>query len=414
MVLVLGSSCVVTGCSRHHAEIPEKEATNVIAGQATASNVVDSEEFTGRTDAILNVQIKSRVTGYLLKRNFQDGDEVHKGDVLYEIDPRPYQTAFNAAESRVKQAQAHRTRLEADFHRATNLFQKGTIGRQEFDLASSNYSEALGSLKASTAQLDTASQFLDFTKIRAPMDGQLSRTLIDPGNLILQETTILNDIVVADKLYVNFDINEESMKRVRSLIQQGRVGSENGKEVAVDVGTSVDFDRYEEASKRLRDLKDQGRPATEAEKKLPREFPYKGVVNFTENKLDAATGTLRVRGILDNQRPWILSPGLFVRVRLPIGEPHPALLIREDSIGSEQGRNFVYIIDRDNEVEYRPVELGALYGGLRVIVSGLKPNEWFIDDADSIRRVRPGAKVASKKPSAKEEAGKLPTKTASR
>jgi membrane fusion protein, multidrug efflux system len=357
----------LSGCQEPKVEALARDATNVVIAQPTVSKVTDYEEFTGHTDAILSVQVKSRVTGYLLKKNFLDGDETHEGDVLYEIDDRPYKTALDSAESSVARGGAHLKRIQADFRRASNLFQRATIGKQEFDLMSSNFAEAQAALDAAKAARDIARLNMEFTKIRAPMSGQLSRTLVDPGNLVRQDVTILNDIGMADKLYVYFDLNEDSMQRVRGLIDQGEVGTAAGKEVPVLVGLS-DED----------------------------EFPYKGLVNFSENKLDAATGTLRVRGIIDNPRPWVLSPGLFVRVRLPIGAPHPALLVRDEAVGSDQGRSFLYLVDRNDEVEYRPVEVGALYSGSRLIRKGLGQDERIIVDPESLRRVRPGAKVAPK------------------
>ena len=434
-VLLVWGSLGLVGCEKVTPATLPKIPTEVVITDATVRQVNDYEEFTGRTDAILSVQITARVTGYLDKKDFQDGQEVHEGDILYEIDDRPYKTMLVRAESMVAQGEAHRARLEAEYRRAANLFQRATIGKQEFDLISSNFAEAEAQLGASKAQLEVARLNMSFTKVRAPMDGQLSRTLVDPGNLIRQDDTILNDIVWTDKLYVYFDLNEDAIRRVQGLFDQGRVESGTGKEVPVQVGLSDE------------DV-----------------FPYKGVVNFSENKLDAATGTLRVRGIIDNPRPWtlsldlaericpwifapglaararswlmgpspiarlrawvttpdlesklgsrILSPGLFVRVRLPIGAPHPAVLIRDEAVSSDQGRSFVYVIDPDDMVEYRPVETGVTHEGFREIRKGLKAGERVIGDANGIQRVRPGSKVAPRTTPPKSSPPKSPSKTA--
>jgi multidrug efflux system membrane fusion protein len=395
--LLLVVSCV--GCNRLAPEPLRSPLTEVVVAHPTVREVTDYEEFTGHTDAILSVQIRARVTGYLDKKDFLDGQEVKEGDILYEIDDRPYKAALERAEAQVAQGEAHRGRLDADYKRAYNLFRRAAIGKQEFDMISSNYAEAAAALNASKAQLDNARLNMGFTKVRAPMTGQLSRTLVDPGNLIRQEETVLNDIVSVDKLYVYFDVSADAMERVSSLIEQGRVGGKDSKEVPVEVGTSVDSDRYEDAMKNLRDLREQKKSATEAERLVPLEFPYKGLVNFSENKLDAATGTLRVRGVIVNPTPPVLTPGLFVRVRLPIGDPHPALLIPEDAIGSDQGRSFVYVITPSDEVEYRPVTTGAVFNGvggskLRAIKQGIEVSERFIQDSEALRRVRPGSKVA--------------------
>ena len=383
VILLVSGSVGHVGCEQARTATVPRERTEVVIGSPTVREVTDYEEFTGHTDAILSVQIRARVTGYLEKKDFEDGQEVHEGDILYEIDDRPYRATLERAEATVAQGEAHRARLEADYRRAANLFERAAIGKQEFDLISSNFAEAEAELGASKAQLDIARLNMSFTKVRAPMAGQLSRTLVDPGNLIRQDDTILNDIVSADKLYVYFDLNEQAMQRVSSLIDQGRVESGPSKEVPVLVGLSDD-----------------------------EEFPYKGVVNFSENKLDAATGTLRVRGIIDNPRPWVLSPGLFVRVRLPIGAPHPALLVRDEAISSDQGRSFVYVVDQDDAVVYRPVELGPTFQGLREIKNGLKADERIVVDGDGVRRIRPGVKVAPRLVPAKPAPGPSPAKTA--
>ena len=383
VILLVSGSVGHVGCEQARTATVPRERTEVVIGSPTVREVTDYEEFTGHTDAILSVQIRARVTGYLVKKDFEDGQEVHEGDILYEIDDRPYKTTLERAEAMVAQGEAHRARLEADYRRAANLFERAAIGKQEFDLISSNFAEAEAELGASKAQLDIARLNMSFTKVRAPMAGQLSRTLVDPGNLIRQDDTILNDIVSADKLYVYFDLNEQAMQRVHSLIDQGRVESGPSKEVPVLVGLSDE-----------------------------EEFPYKGVVNFSENKLDAATGTLRVRGIIDNPRPWVLSPGLFVRVRLPIGAPHPALLVRDESISSDQGRSFVYVVDQDDAVVYRPVEIGPTFQGLREIKNGLEADERIVVDGDGVRRIRPGVKVAPRLVPAKPAPGPSPAKTA--
>jgi multidrug efflux pump subunit AcrA (membrane-fusion protein) len=461
---------VGVGCDQSAPEAPKVDPTDVRVAIPTPRSVTDYEEFTGHTDAFRSVEIKARVTGYLVKKDFLDGQEVNKDDILYEIDDRPYKAALDSAEATAAQAEAHRNRLEKDYKRASNLFQRAAIGKQEFDLISSNFAEAEAQLGASRAQLENAQLNMSFTKVRAPMAGQLSRTLLDPGNLVRQDSTILNDIVSTDKLYAYFDISVDAMDRVSKVIEQGRVGGKDNKEVPVLVGTTVDADRYEDAMGRVRDdaneirkLEEQKKKASQDaeaktkklvedvearmkrlaadeetrrqvaedleagkkkiatelealrkklelaietgrkklaadEKLVPPEFPCQGLVDFSENKLDAATGTLRVRGEIKNTEPNAILPGLFVRIRLPFGEPREELLIPEDSIGSDQGRAFLYVVTSKDEVEYRPIEVGALFPGeagtkMRVLRKGIEAGERFIQDSDTIRRLRPGARV---------------------
>jgi RND family efflux transporter MFP subunit len=402
----VGLALTVQGCGEPvRSETVASPATDVMVSQPTVEEVTDYEEFTGHTDAIKSVTIMSRATGYLISKHFKDGDDVKEGDLLYEIDDRTYRAALEGAQSSLLQAEAHFNRLDADFRRAKNLFQGANIGKQEFDLTSSNYAEAKAAVGVAKASLETASQNISYTKIHAPMSGTISRTLVDPGNLIRQEVTILNDIVKTDELYVYFDLNEQGMQRVSELIQQGRVGQKNGEHYGVEVGTSVDQDNYDNALGHYNDLKAILKRQKVKDPKLveqlkaakamiPDEFPFKGEVNFSENTLDAATGTLRVRGIIKNPPPYFLTPGLFVRVRLPYGSPHPVTLIPEEAIASDQGRGYVYVVDpNENEVVYRPVVTGPDFNNLRSIREGLKPEEQIIIDPDAIRRVRPGAKV---------------------
>ncbi len=396
-VLVGLASPMVAGCGEKLQSAPLASVqTEVQVALPVVEDVIEYEEYTGHTDAILSVSVKSRVTGYLRKKNFLDGQDTNEGDILYEIDDRPYRAVYDGALSTFDKAEAHLKRLEADFKRASHLFQSANIGKQEFDLISSNFNEAQAAVDVARAGLETARLNLDYTKIRAPMSGQLSRTLVDPGNLVRQETTILNDIVKTDKLYVYFDLSEESMGRVSNLIREGKVDQAIGEKYSVDVGTSVDEDRHNDAAGHLRDLKAQGRTPTPEDLVVPPEFPYTGLVNFSENSVDAATGTLRVRGIIDNPPPYILTPGLFVRVHLPYGAPHPALLIPDEAIGSDQGRSFVYVVNSADEVVYQPVKTGPIFHNLRSITEGLKADDQVIIDPGAIRRVRPGAIVLPK------------------
>jgi multidrug efflux pump subunit AcrA (membrane-fusion protein) len=486
-VLLVSGSVGLVGCEHPVTGSTPKNPTEVVITGAEFRDVTDYEEFTGHTDAILSVQIRARVTGYLDKKDFQDGQEVHEGDILYEIDDRPYKTSLKQAESMVAQGEAHRARLEADYRRASNLFRRAAIGKQEFDMISSGFAEAEAQLAVSKAQLDVARLNMGFTKVRAPMSGQLSRTLVDPGNLIKQDDTLLNDIVITDGVYVYFDLNEQAMQKVRGLIDQGLVATGPGKDVKIHVGLSDDdvirYDLrlmswgdgsgvptsgisivivgiddhgllhiriFDASGEEVTDTDETKLPATQAgaisalKQQIPgllplhmltaakkaelvseatsivgqtQGFPFTGKVNFSENKLDAATGTLRVRGIIKNPRPSpnserILSPGLFVRVRLPIGASHPAVLVPDVAISSDQGRNFVYVVDRDDQVIYRPVEIGVIHAGLREIKKGLEADERIIGDSSGIQRVRPGSKVAPRVDPTKAAPSKASSKAA--
>jgi len=369
--LVIALGCAMLGGCQH--ETPKLAPTKppvVMVGQPVTKEVSDYEDFTGRSDAVFSVEVRARVTGYLDKVLFEDGSEVKEGDVLFQIDPRPYEAALAAAEATVVQSEAHGKRLEADHRRASNLFTRGAISREEVDRIAGDYAEASAAVGIARAQRDLAKLNLQFTKVTAPIGGRTSRRLVDPGNLIQADTTSLTSIVSLDPMYVYFDVDERTMLRIRRLIREGRMKSRTEAEVPVLVGLSDE----------------EG-------------FPHRGLINFSDNRVDPSTGTLRVRGVLDNPKPEHganrpISPGLFMRVRLPLGPPHQSLLVPEQALGTDQGKKFLYVVNDKDEVVYRPVSVGSLNEGLRVIEQGLAPGERFV--VSGLQRVRPGIKVEPK------------------
>jgi len=394
-LLVLASGSLVAGCDGPKPQIVETRSPVVVVSPAITDYVTDFEDFTGRTDAVYSVDVRARVTGYLEKVHFKDGDEVKEKDLLFEIDPRPYDAELARAEATILQGQAHLNRLDADFRRAKNLFARGNISREEMDKFAGDRAEAEASVGIVLAARDLAKLNVEFTKIRAPISGRLSRRLRDPGNLVNADDTILTSIVSLDPMYVYFDIDERTLLKIRRLIREGRVKTRQEAEVPVLVGLSDE----------------EG-------------FPHRGTINFSDNKVDPSTGTLRARGIIENPKlrgtsSRVLSPGLFTRVRLPIGGAHKETLIPEDAIATDQGRKYLYIVKDeakkpakgakggggiDHVVVDRTVTLGPSHGGLRVIQSGLKANELVV--VRGHQRVRPGTKVETR---LWEDAPKLPS-----
>ena len=296
------------------------------------------------------VEVRARVNGYLEKVNFKDGDEVKEGAVLFEIDPRPYEAEVARTEAAVGQSEAHYKRLEADLKRARSLVARQAIGREEFDKIVGDYAEAGASVGIAKANRDLAKLNLGFTKVTAPISGRLSRRMVDPGNLVKADETILTSIVSLDPMYVYFDVDERTLLRFRRLIAEGKIKSRTQAEIPIFAALADE----------------EG-------------FPHKGIIDFSENRVDPNTGTLRVRAVIANPAPRVLSPGLFMRVRLPVGTPHKALLVAEQALGTDQGRKFLYVVkpgkDKDgkavpNAAEYRPVNVGALHDGLRVVDRG--------------------------------------------
>jgi RND family efflux transporter MFP subunit len=330
--------------------------------------VTDYADFTGRTAAVDSVEVRARVWGYLDKVNFKEGVLVKKDDVLFEIDPRLYRADLDRAEGAVAQFEARVHRLERDFHRAKNLLARGAVGQEEYDRYEGDYREAVANLRVSKANRDLAVLNLGYTKVTAPVSGRVSRYVVTVGNLIQSGDqnggTLLTTVVSVDPMYVYFDMDERTVLRVRELIRDGKARSASETEWPVALGLAT-----EEGT------------------------PHQGTINFEDNQVNPKTGTLRVRGVFPNKNE-LLSPGLFARVRVPIGRAHRALLVTDRAIDTDQGQKVLYIVNEKNEVVSRPVRLGSLHGGLREITEGLKPGEKVM--VRGLQLVRPGQNVEPK------------------
>ena len=377
-VLLAGLLACLTaaGCAKAPVKPADLPPEEVLVGMPVSDEITDYEEFIGHTDALYSVEVRARVNGYLDKVNFNDGDEVEKGTVLFEVDARPYQATYDNQAAMVAQGEAHLTRTAADHRRADALLNRSSISREEYDKIQGDYAESKATIGAAKATMEMAQLNLNWTKVAAPISGRLSRRMVDPGNLVKADETLMTTIVSLDPIYVYFDIDERTLLKIRRLIAEGRIQSRTQAELPVLVGLSDEVN-----------------------------FPHRGIINFSDNRLDASTGTLRIRGILDNPAPRLFSPNMFVRIRLPIGKPHQSVLIAEQAVGTDQGRKFVYVVkttkvkdkktnqDRDAEVvAYRPIKVGTLNNGLRVVDEGLALGERVV--VSGLQRVRPGKEVA--------------------
>jgi multidrug efflux system membrane fusion protein len=386
-IAALLGSLTAVGCAKTQAKPAKADTPVVLVTRPVVQEVTDYEEFIGHTDAIFSVEVRARVTGYLDKVNFNDGDEVEKGTLLFEIDARPYKAELDRAEATLRQGEARLTRLAADHRRADVLFKKGAIGLEEFDRINGDFAEGQATIGVAMAALDLARLNLDFTRVTAPISGRLSRRMVDPGNLVRADDTPLTTIVTLDPMYVYFDIDERTMLKIRRLVAEGKIKSRREAEVPVLVGLSDEKDEEGFAS-----------------------FPHRGTINFSDNKVDSSTGTLRVRGIINNPKPRILSPGLFVRIRLPIGGEHKSILIDEQAIGSQQTKKFIYVVRKElvdgkvtEKVFNETIEVGTLVNAgnphekklLRVVKSGrLSENDLVV--VGGLQRIRDRAVVRTK------------------
>jgi multidrug efflux system membrane fusion protein len=351
--------------------------------------VTDFEEFPGETDSPYSVQVRARVTGYMTNVYFHDGNMVRKGDKLFEIDPRQYRADLERARGTVAQYDAHVERLRKEYNRAKNLKDRGSISQEEHDHYEADFKESEANLEVARANRDLAALNLEWTEVTAPIDGLLSRRMVDPGNLIKADDTVLTSVVSLDPLYVYFDVHEQAMLRLKRLMMDGRLKlqAQGPKEVPVLIGLSDETD-----------------------------FPHKGIVDFTDNRVDLNTGTLRFRARIDNPADAsgnrFIVPGLFVRVRLPIGNPHPALMVREQAMVTDQGRKTVYIVKEKKDEKGEPVKgekgepvyiamvrdvgtVGVLRDGYREVEKGIDPDDKVV--VAGMQRLRPGIEVKLEK-----------------
>ena len=382
-VLATGVFCLV-GCAKTAPSV-DKTPPRVTVSKPLASEVTDYLEFPGCTEAVSEVEIRSRVTGYITKVNFEDGQEVKACQELFEIDPRPYQAALDRAKGDLALLEATQEKAEADLARGDRLLPSGAISQEEYDLDVAKLKQAEASIDSAKAAVTQAALDLEFTKILSPIDGRVSRARIREGNLVQSggnNAAVLTTVVTTDPIYVYFNVDERALLRYQELARQA----------GQDLRPS-----------RLKDLK------LPVEIGLANEegFPHAGILDFTDNKVDRGTGTLRVRGAFENTQEY-LTPGLFVRVRIPFGQPHQALLISERAIGRDQKLRFLLTVNEKQVVECREVRLGAKREGMRVIESGLKPDDLVI--VKGLQRARPGEPVS---PHAEEPAVASPSLPAS-
>ncbi len=361
----------ISGCGN-----PENSGTQpgpgplpkVKIAQPLSQEVTEWDEYTGRIEAVDSVDVRARVSGYLEKVNFTAGDRVHKGDLLFLIDPRPFTAQLNYAEAELERAKSRHELAKNDLARAERLFSAKAISEEEHDARSKGLRETVAAVQSAQANVYTAKLNLEFTKVRAPIDGRIGRELITAGNVVSgggADATLLTFIVSTDPVYVYVDADERSVLKYRRQAQKGGRGNLG------DERTPVELAVADEAS-----------------------FPHQGRLDYISPREDAATGTLTLRGVFANP-DQLLSPGFFARMRVRGSAPYPAILVPDRAIGTDQAQRFIWVVNQESQVEYRKVELGAHIGQSRVITQGLKPEEWVV--IEGIQKLRPGIKVTSER-----------------
>ena len=390
----LGSLFVFSsGCDQKTSEEPPlKPPPIVTVTEPVEKKLADFAEFTGRTEAVESVEIRARVSGYLdkiTKKHFEAGSDVKVGDVLFEIDSRTYEAEVARNRGTLATSQAKHIRTKADLDRQTTLREKGINSQSDLDLAIAEHAEVAAIIQTNEASLARAELDLEFTKVIAPVAGRTSRERITVGNLVAADSTLLTTIVSLDPMHAYFDIDERTMLVIQKLIREEKMKSARDHEVPVQMGLANEAD-----------------------------FPHVGVIDYFDNRVSATTGTIQVRGSFPNpviprtrakataeddtaapkadtedkaEEDRILTAGLFVRIRISLGEPSLKLLIPEQALAQQQGQRYVYVVKSDNKVERRDVTVGRLDGSWRVVESGLQKGETVI--VQGHLRVRPGMEV---------------------
>lgn len=340
---------------------PQATPPTVKIAQPLAQTVTEWDEFTGHIEAVGAVDVRARVSGYLEKVNFTAGTKVKKGDLLFVIDPKPYQAQLNYAEAERERAQARWEQAQNDWRRAERLFQAKAIATEEYDTRRTGLHEAAAAVKSAEANVYTARINLDYTQVYAPIDGRIGRELVTVGNLVSgdgTDATRLTFMVSTDPVYLYADADERSALKYRRLLAQGGMAiGQTPLQLAVADETG---------------------------------FPHQGKLDYLAPRADSATGTVSLRGVFANP-DGLLSPGFFARLRVRGSLPYPALLLPDKAIATDQAQRFVWVINAANQTEYRKVGLGAAIGQTRVITDGLQPGDWVV--VEGLQKLKPGITV---------------------
>lgn len=355
---VAGVAAFITGCGdagkAAQAQAAAPQAAPVTAAVVLQKPVAETQEFSGRLEAVDRVEIRPRVSGYITAVNFTPGAEVKKGQVLFVIDPRPYQAEADRADAAGKAARAKSDLARTELTRAERLLGDKAIAQREYDERASSQKELDASARAAEAQAASARLNMTYTRVISPIDGRVSKAEITLGNLV-DATAVLTSVVSLDRIYASFDGDEDTYLRVN---REAR----GGKNVPVRVGLA----------------NEDG-------------FPHVGKLEFVDNQLDARSGSVRMRAVFDN-KDFSMAPGLFARVQIGGGQARDAILIDDRAVSTDQSRKYVYVVSNDGKAEYRAVKLGPTVDGLRVVKEGLKPGEKIV--VAGLQRVHPGAPIA--------------------
>jgi RND family efflux transporter MFP subunit len=365
LATLVALSLFIAACARNEAAPAPAQAPQVSVAAVISQPVAEFDEFTGRIQPVERVEIRPRVSGYIASVNFVEGREVHKGDVLFVIDPRPYEADLKRVQADLARATTAAVLARTERERATKLLNLHAISQEEFDTRVAGSEQAVANVQAAQAAVDAAQLNLTFTRVQAPIAGLIGRAEITTGNLVSSGQTVLTTLVSVDPVYVEFQADERMFLKYAAGARGVQRNQSSNQSVWVGLANE---DGY----------------------------PHQGAMVFLDNELNAATGTVLARGRLDN-RERRYTPGMFARVKLSGNQQQDAVLIKDSAVGTDQNQRFVLVVDAQNTVQYRAVTLGPIIhgnddvDGLRVIRDGLQPGETIV--VNGLQRVRPGAVV---------------------
>ena len=362
------AAAVLAACSGGHAEeAGMPPPPQVSAAPVLVKPVSQWDDFSGRVEAVQSVELRPRVSGYIDKVNYVEGEEVKKGDVLFTIDARSYQAEYDRARAELTRARTQSTLARSESDRAKKLSDQQAISTETWEQRRAAADQAGASVQAAQAALDAAALNLEFTKVRAPINGRAGRAMVTAGNLVTagDSASVLTTLVSLDTVFVYFDADEGTFLRYAQMARKGERPSERDSDLPVKVGLSGE----------------EG-------------FPHEGKVDFLDNQVTRSTGTIRVRALLDNA-DRSFTPGLFARVQLLGSGEFQAVLIDDKAVLTDQDRKYVYVVDKEGKAQRRDVQLGRTAEGLRIVQQGLKAGDRVI--IDGVQKVfMPGMPVQAK------------------
>lgn len=358
---------LLAGCDNSVAQNAAPPAPQVSAADVLIKPISQWDAFNGRVEAVQSVQLRPRVSGYIDKVNFQEGQEVKKGQVLFTIDDRTYRAAQEQAQAELVRARNQASLTRSESARTEALIGSLAVSKETAEQRRSAASQAQSDVLAAQAQLDMAQLNLDFTRVTSPIDGRASRAMITTGNLVTagDSASVLTTLVSLDTVYVYFDVDEGTYLRYQAQAREGKPSEKPQSRLPVHIGL----------------VGENG-------------YPHEGVIDFTDNQLNSGTGTIRMRALLDN-RDRTFTPGLFARVQLPGSAQFNAMLVDDKAVLTDQDRKFVYVVDKDGKAQRRDVVVGRMSGGLRIVQKGLEAGDRVI--IDGVQKVfMPGMPVNAK------------------